>query len=211
MAITVFNYTTQTETTFAVGQTLQVYTASYQIMSDIWGQALKADYWDDAEAMVKTVTIDIWEYSRSEIKGSAVEDATPAVLEKVAAYYYDRALQDAIRAAEAAAQTIQKGSKVTVVKGRQGKGVTGKVVVQIDRPYAMGYKSVMREKVGIATSEVMVKVTAANGRVYDNYQDVVWAWAMNCQLVEVPEINMEEVKERAQAEAEYRVGRYAKA
>jgi hypothetical protein len=69
----------------------------------------------------------------------------------------------------------------------------------------MGYRSTVEDKLGIATSEVKIKVPAANGRVYDNYRDVVWVWARNCELVEVPEIDLESVKERARNAAQYEV------
>jgi hypothetical protein len=89
--------------------------------------------------------------------------------------------------------------------------VTGKVVVQIQRAYGMGWKSEMRTKVGIATSEEKIMVPAANGKVYENYKDITWAWVMNCELVEVPEIDMESVKERAQNACESKLLAFKKA
>jgi hypothetical protein len=69
----------------------------------------------------------------------------------------------------------------------------------------------MATKVGIATSDEKVQVAASNGRVYENYKDVTWAWAMNCELVEVPEIDLQSAKERARDKAKYEYQRIYKA
>jgi len=183
-------------TTFAEGATLKVQYKTYRIMSDVWEDGLYAEYWDEAEGRVKTAD---WIDSGSKV------DATPEVMAKVKSFYYKRAYAEAKAKAEEEAQCIVKGSIVKVARGRASKGVQGKVVVSIDRPYQMGWKSVMAQKVGIATSDVMVKVPAANGRVYDNYRDMVWAWARNVDLVEVPDIDMKEVEERARTVSEWKV------
>lgn len=193
---------TSTEETIAVGATLRVYQETIQVMSDEWVLATMASYWDDVAGSVKT---QIW------VKTGTKVDATPEVLEKVKKFLYENAFEDALEKAKYDALQINKGNTVKVVKGRQGKGVTGKVVVQILRPYAVGWKSVMRTKVGIATSEEKVMVPAANGKVYENYKDITWAWAMNCELVEVPEIDMESVKERAQNACESKLLAFKKA
>jgi hypothetical protein len=191
-----------TQQTFAVGATLRVYDDYIRVMSDEWALATMATYWDDAAGKIKTMT---W------CKAGTKVDATPEVLEKVEKFLYENALQEAIEKAKDEALLIGKGDTVKVVKGRQGKGVTGKVVVQIQRAYGMGWKSEMRTKVGIATSEEKIMVPAANGKVYENYKDITWAWAMNCELVEVPEIDMESVKERAQNACESKFLAFKKA
>jgi hypothetical protein len=162
-------------------------------MSDIWEMTTLATYWDEALGRLQTVE---W------VKTAQV-DATPEVLEKVKAYLYQLELDRAIAQAKNEAARIGKGSVVKVVKGRNGKGTVGQVVVTIERPYQTGWRSSMATKLGIATSDVKVKVAAANGKVYENYKDVTWAWAMNCELVQVPEINLEEAKERARNAAGY--------
>ena len=191
-----------TQQTFAVGATLRVYNDYIRVMSDEWALATMATYWDDVAGKIKTAT---W------CKAGTKVDATPEVLEKVEKFLYENALQEAIEKAKDEALVIGKGDTVKVVKGRQGKGVTGKVVVQIQRAYGMGWKSEMRTKVGIATSEEKIMVPAANGKVYENYKDITWAWVMNCELVEVPEIDMESVKERAQNACESKLLAFKKA
>ena len=188
--------TEKVTSTFAEGATLKVQYKSYQVMSDVWEQGLYAEYWDEATQSVKTAD---W------INAGSKVDATPEVMAKVKNFYYERALAEAKAKAEEEARCIVKGSVVKVARGRASKGVQGKVVVSIDRPYQMGWKSVMAQKVAIATSDVMIKVPAANGRVYDNYRDVVWAWARNVELVEIPAIDMKEVEERARTVSEWKV------
>ena len=183
-----------TETvTVGEGATLKVWRDSIQVMSDMWEMGTLATYWDETEGRLQTIQ---W------VKEGKV-DATPEVLAKVNQRLYDVALESAIAQAKREARTIVKGSVVKVVKGRGDKGTVGKVVVSIERPYRMGYRATQATKLGIATSDVKVKVAAANGKVYENYKDVTWAWAMNCELVQVPEINLEEAKERARNAAGY--------
>lgn len=203
MAITYTVETYNTETrkydrsvmTVAVGCTLKSWNGSVPVMFDEWASATFASYWDEADQSVKTM---------SQVD-KVVVDATPEVMAKVKNFYYEQALAEAKAKAEEEARCIVKGSVVKVARGRASKGVQGKVVVSIDRPYQMGWKSVMAQKVAIATSDVMIKVPAANGRVYDNYRDVVWAWARNVELVEIPEIDMKEVEERARTVSEWKV------
>lgn len=187
--------------TIAEGATLKVWRDSIQVMSDVWEMGTLATYWDEALGRIQTIQ---W------VKTAEV-DATPEVLAKVKSYLYQLELERAIAEAEYDAARIGKGSVVKVVKGRQGKGTVGKVVVAIERPYQMGWKSSMATKLGIATSDVTVKVAASNGRVYENYKDVTWAWAMNCELVEVPEIDLQSAKERARDKAKYEYQRIYKA
>lgn len=175
--------------TDGVGATLRVYRESVQVMSDVWEMATVADYWDPAEGKVRKA---YWV-----IEGSV--DATPDVIAEVKKYCYSRAFDKVYFQARDEAETVKKGSTVKVTSGRSGKGLVGTVVVEILRPYKMGWRSVMLPKLGIATSDVKVKVAASNGKVYENYRDITWVWRRNCELVNVPEINIQEVKERAEA------------
>jgi hypothetical protein len=193
-------YVTET-VTIAEGATLKVWRDSIQVMSDVWEMGTLATYWDEALGRIQTIQ---W------VKTAAV-DATPEVLAKVKSYLYQLELERAIAQAKKEAARIVKGSKVKVVKGRQGKGTVGKVVVAIERPYQMGWKSSMATKLGIATSDEKVEVAAANGRVYENYKDVTWSWAMNCELVEVPEIDLQSAQESARVKAKYEYQRIYKA
>ena len=185
--------------TFGVGSTVRVWSDYAQVWSDQWAQTTFASYWDnDLEALQTLEFID-----------SAEVDATPEVLEKVKAKLYALALDKALEDAKAKALEIEDGSMVEVKKGRQSKGVIGKVVVKIVRPYRMGYRSTAMTKLGIATSEAKVKVAGRNGKIYENYKDVVWAWVCNCELLQVPDIDMEEVKDRAKTQAQYQFDRVA--
>jgi hypothetical protein len=90
-----------------------------------------------------------------------------------------------------------KDRVVKIVRGRTNKGTVGRTVVVITRPYRMGYKSIMKVKLGIATSPVMIDVTMPNGRVFKNHRDMVWVWAQNCE-VEVPDaIDIEKIRATA--------------
>lgn len=182
------------DVTLAEGATLKVWQGSIQVMSDVWEMTTYATYWDQAQERLLT---------QSWVKTAEV-DATPEVLEKVKAYLYQLELQKAVEQAQKVAMTIGKDSVVKVVKGRQGKGTVGKVVVTMERPYQMGWKSSAATKLGIATSDEKVEVAGRNGKVYENYKDVTWAWAMNCELVEVAEIDLKEAQERARNGAEWK-------
>jgi hypothetical protein len=48
--------------------------------------------------------------------------------------------------------------------------------------YGMGYRAVMRDKLGIALDDEKVTVER-NGRVYENYKNMIWVWAHNCEVV----------------------------
>lgn len=177
-----------TERTFAEGCVLKVFNASVQVMFDEWAQALHATYWDEEKQQIRTV---------AEVKSANV-DATPEIKEKVKQFLYNRAVAEATEKLNEQALEIQKGSVVKVVKGRTDKGAVGTVVAKISRPYKMGWQSTMRTKLGIATSDRKVKVPAANGKVYENFADMVWVWAMNTELVNVPAVSQKDIEEVAQ-------------
>lgn len=206
MAITYTTETYNTETrkydretkTIAVGATLKTWNGTIQIMSDEWASTTYASYWDEAEQRIKQIC---------EVSSVTV-DATPEVMAKVKNFLYNRAYQKALSEAQNEAARITKDSIVKVARGRSSKGVEGKVVVAIQKPYQTGWRSNLELKLGIATSDVKIKVPAANGRVYENYRDMVWAWARNCDLVVVPEIDLESVKERASNATEYEIREY---
>jgi hypothetical protein len=206
MAITFVtgNYNTETrkydrETkTIAVGATLNTWKGTIQVMSDEWAMTTYASYWDETAQCIRQI---------AEV-ASVTVDVTPEVMVKVKDFVYGRAYENALAQAQKEAARILKDSIVKVARGRISKGIEGKVAVAIQRPYGMGYRSTVETKLGIATSDVKVKVPAANGKVYENYRDMVWVWARNCDLVEVPEIDLEEVKERASSATEYQLRDY---
>jgi hypothetical protein len=184
--------------TFAHGKTLSVGTRTVQIMSDVWGTAKEATYWDDASAQPKTVTLDICDYRYEHgDKVHAEVDATEEVYAALRAHLFQKALAERLAQAERVANEIKKDSTVEIVSGRQGKGTKGRVVVAIERPYNMGWKSSTCTKLGIATSDRKVKVAGRNGKVYENYAEVVWAWIHNCKLIDVPAVDTKEAEDFA--------------
>lgn len=189
-----------TTTTFAEGCVLRVWTGTVQVMSDIWESAIHAEYWDEASQSVKT---DCW------LNNDTKVDATAEVKAKAEAWLYNRSYGFALAKRTAEAQNeaarIIKGARVKVVSGRSAKGLEGLVAVIIQRHYGMGYRASLENKLAIAKSDVKVKVAAANGRVYENYRDIEWVWARNCERVDTPAIDVKEIEERARNEATYEV------
>ena len=206
MAITYVIETYNTETkkydretkTIAVGATLDTWNGSIRIMFDEWASTTYASYWDEAEQCIKQIA----EVSKVTI------DATPEVMAKVKNFIYEREYVKALSDAQSEAERIVKDSIVKVARGRSSKGTEGKVVVTLQKPYQTGYRANLELKLGIATSDVKINVAAANGKVYENYRDIVWVWARNCDLVVVPEIDLEAVKERASSVTEGKLRSY---
>jgi hypothetical protein len=180
--------------TIAEGATLKVWSGSIQVMSDVWEMTTYARYWDANAQMIK----------ETPYVHKATVDATPEVLEQVKKFLLKNATDKALNDARNEAARIVKGSRVRVAKGRTDRGVEGTVVVEIMRPYGIGYRASMMRKLGIATSDVKVPYKAANGRTYDNYRDMVWVWAHNVELVETPEIDLHEVTRIAQDTAKWK-------
>lgn len=190
---------------FAHGCVIATGSRTTQIMSDVWDTEIYAMYWDEDSQSVKSQYLYLaYESGEWERKSNATVDATPEVWEKVRNYYYNRYLEKGVSAADREAQTIRKESIVKVTGGRQNKGAEGKVVVAIERPYGMGYRSVMMYKYGIATSDVMVD-KMVNGRVYKNHRDIVWAWARNCELAVVPSYDIKPLEKLAMNSANRKV------
>lgn len=198
MAFTVesstYNYEThrydKTKVTKGQGTTLRKYYRDVQIMSDVWESALHVSYFDTESQSIKT---DFW-----------VKDVTIDATEEVKVLAREslrKSFEEVIRLRmEDEARVIVKESRVKVTSGRTGKGTVGKVVAIIERPYGMGYRSSLENKLGIATSDVMVDVPARNGKVYKNYRDVVWVWARNCDLIEVPKVDMDDLRQLVESE-----------
>ena len=190
---------------FAHGCVISVGSRTAQIMSDIWDTEYYAEYWDDNANMVKTIGLYCANESGEWYRKSWAEvDATDEVWAKVEKFWYDREYSRRENDALKEAQTIRKDSLVKVTGGRFNKGESGKVVVVIQRPYGMGYRSYMADKLGIATSDVMVD-KIVKGRVYKNYRDVVWAWARNCELTVTPDIDTAKIVEFCTEFAKYKV------
>jgi hypothetical protein len=170
-----------------VGTTLKVWHDYIQVMSDEWASTTFASYWDELTGSIKT----------SAYAMQATVDVTEETKAAVSQFILKNAVKRATETEEEETKKVTKGSVVKVLKGRESVGATGMVVAIIERPYRAGYRSSMENKYGIALTEEKILVTAANGKTYENYKDVVWVWGRNCELVTVPEVDTQKVFERA--------------
>lgn len=173
-----------------VGRSLYVASETVRVMSDVWEDGLfMYSVRDDG-----TLARDSIEFytDKPEDKPVWEIDADETAFELY------RAKQEADRYETLVANTkaelanpAVKGRVVKVTKGRNTpKGVVGKVVVIIERPYGMGYHSSMRKKLGIATSPKMVEKVMPNGKVFMNHADMVWVWAHNCEVEKPQEADL---------------------
>lgn len=181
----------------------EYYDHNYRIMSDVWGAAHYAVVWDAVNNRPETLLLRVRDYDWD--TDARVEvDATPDIVMAYHNYEYNRVYKrqfsEMKASAESDARVIRKGDVVKVVRGRNGKGVQGKVVVKMEARYGMGYHSSMEWKLGIATSEEKVKVVR-NGKVYENYKDISWVWARNAEKVSVPAVDLEPIREASTAAA----------
>lgn len=189
-----------TETTWAGYVLKKTHDTSYRIMSDIWGSADWATVWDEKSNGPKTLLVNVYDmnpegWHPTEI----VVDATEEVKAKYRDWMINREFQNLVGSAEIAAKEIQKECIARVVKGRNGKGTVGKVVVVMDAMYNAGYyHSRVEKKLAIATSDVKVKKALRSGKVAEVYQDVVWAWARNCERVDIAPVDKEALLQQAQ-------------
>jgi hypothetical protein len=167
--------------TIHVGRSLYVANETVQIMSDVWDtETFLYSIRDDG-----TLSRDCVQYCESNAEQPTYEiDATPEAFELHRAYCEARQYETLVANTNAEyANPAHKGRVVKVTKGRNTpKGLVGKVVVIIERPYGMGYRSVMRKKLGIATSAKMVDKVMPNGKVFQNHAEMVWVWAHNCEV-----------------------------
>lgn len=171
---------------------------SYRIMSDVWGSADFALVWDEASASPKHILVNVYDMNPESWRPVAIEeDASEEVKAKYLNWKINLEYQKLLAAEESHNNQIQKGVIAKVVKGRNGKGTIGPVVVMMDATYGMGYRASVEKKLAIATSDVKVKKALRNGKVAEVYQDVVWVWARNCQRVDVPQVDKEAVLQRA--------------
>lgn len=187
------------------GLTLKVeHDRNYRIMSDVWGSADWATVWDEATASPRKILVNVYDMQGPDWKPIQITvDATDEIREKYKQWMINVEYQKLLNAEESFNNQIQKGVIAKVVKGKNGKGTVGPVVVMMDATYGMGWRSSVEKKLAIATSDVKVKKALRNGKVADVYRDVVWVWARNCQRVDVPEIN----QHMLWLEAEKRVAR----
>lgn len=173
---------------------------SYRIMSDVWGTADFALVWDEASASPKQVLVNVYDMQGAGYVPTKIEvDATPEAREKYTQWLINVRFNQLVNDAENEVRAIEKGSIAKVVKGRNAKGTQGKVVVKMQARYGMGWKSSIQNKLGIATSDVMIKKALSNGKVVDAHRDMVWVWAHNCERVDVAQIDKDKILEQAKA------------
>jgi hypothetical protein len=171
---------------------------SYRIMSDIWGTADYAYVWDEATASPKMVLVNVYDMNPSDWKPTRIEvDATDEVRAKFLNWRTKIEFETLLGTEEQRVRQIEKGAVAKVVKGKNGKGTIGPVVVAMNAIYGMGWRSSQELKVAIATSDVKVKKALRNGKVAEVYQDVVWAWARNVVRVDIAKIDREALQKQA--------------
>jgi len=176
-----------------------VHDQSYRIMSDVWGSADWATVWDEATASPKTVLVNVYDMQGPDWKPVQITvDATDEIREKYKHWLINVQYERLLEMEEARVHQIEKGCIAEVVRGKNGKGTVGPVVVKMDATYGMGYRSSVEPKLAIATSDVKVKKALRSGKVAEVYQDVVWVWARNCQRVDVPQIDKDALLQTAQ-------------
>lgn len=163
---------------------------NYQIMSDVWGSADWATVWDEATASPKKILVNVYDMQPSGWNPVQITvDATDEIREKYKQWLINLEYNRLLDLEQNRVREIEKGAIAKVVSGKTGKGTVGKVVVVMNATYGMGWRSVSMQKYAIATSDVKVMKPLRSGKVVEVYQDVVWAWAKNCQRVDIAEIN----------------------
>lgn len=191
-------YVTETITDAFKGAVIKAYSDYVQVMSDIWENMEHVVVWDEAQGKAQTF-----------MNPAAYEvDATPEVTAKYLAWLgkvkFDAEYELQVRAKTQEALKPVKGDKVKVVSGRnKAPSVTEyyPIVISIERPYKVGWKSVMKRKFALALSDKMGPKIGANGKTYQSYLDLLWVWEHNVELQ--PEIVAERTKEAEKAAWEH--------
>ena len=183
--------------TIGVGTTIYTQANSERIMSDVWEWITSVYYWDPATGSVKSMWL-------GEETKYTIDCDFATIADEVRRAFYLRNLKYHTEKAERAAEIPDKGRTVKVVRGKTAKGVEGKVVVTIERPYGMGYRTSIETKLGIALDDEMTTYVAKNGKTYPTHKNMVWVWARNCEVVN-PEIDVTEVERRAMCDTDREV------
>ena len=175
---------------------------NYRIMSDVWGSADWATVWDEATTSPKQILVNVYDMNGPDWKPVQITvDATDEIREKYKHWMINVQYERLLEMEQTRVHQIEKGAIAKIVKGRNGKGTVGPVVVAMTAIYGMGWRSSQELKVAIATSDVKVKKALRNGKVAEVYQDVVWAWARNVQRVDIAQIDKEALWKEAQERA----------
>lgn len=184
-------------TVVGVGTTLYTQANSERIMSDVWEWITSVYYWDAETGTIKSMWLgEGVEYTIDCEFDSIKEDFRRAV--------FHRNYKHRMEKAEQIANIPDRGRTVRVVRGKTSKGVVGKVVVAIERPYSMGWQSRLEMKLGIALDDEMTTYTAKNGKQYPTHKNMVWVWARNCEVVN-PEVDVETATQYALSDTDREV------
>ncbi len=175
--------------TLGVGTTLYTQANSERIMSDIWEWITSVYYWDADAGAIKSVWL-------GEETTYTIDCDFETVAEDVRKAFFDRNFKRQLSLASDEAEVPTKGRTVRVVRGKTSKGSEGKVVVAIERPYGMGYRTSYEMKLGIALDDEMTTYVAKNGKTYPTHKNMIWVWARNCEVIN-PEVDIEDVTYRA--------------
>ena len=194
-----YNYETKTDEvkTYGVGTTLYTTMESVQVMSDVWDYVPCAYYEDNGRVTRMFV---------GEKDTVTIDANIDAVCERVFARAKEDAANEIRRAAEIESERVDvKDRVIKVVRGRNSKGAVGKVVFIKEMYYAMGYNGRVEPKLCVALDDTMVQVRAANGKIYNNYANVIWVWARNCEVV-TPLVNLYGLDQKSSELAQCAVG-----
>lgn len=187
------------EQTRYVGRSLFARRQTVQVMSDIWEEHLVLHSVAEDGHIVENSVAGGYDFAGKELPFEI--DANDQAFEDYRAYREEFHFNTLKSKADADAENPAIRDKVVkVVKGRRAKGTIGKVVVVMERPYNMGWQSVMKLKLGIATSPRKVKVVR-NGREYENCADMEWVWAQNCEVEKVATPDYDAIRKEAQERA----------
>lgn len=190
-----------------VGSTCYIRNESVQVMSDIWEYVPTAHSIDENGRMATTY---LWgdRWAGGEDKKPSHEvlvDVTEESYQRFWQYVKTSTMEKLWAEAESKSLVPHvKGRTVRVSRGRTHKDVVGKVVVVMEATYHAGYRSSNEYKLGIATSDRKIKVMR-NGREFENYADVVWVWARNCEVVNPVVPAIESFAEEATKTADFRL------
>lgn len=165
-----------------VGRSLFARRETVQVMSDIWEDHLVVHSIDE-KGYIRKTSVCGW-YGQLPEDGieyelDVTEEAYTDYRNQRARFHFNRIMDHAINEAY---DTTVKDRVVQIVRGRNGKGQVGRVVVVMEGYYNAGpYNGRDAYKLGIALSPEKV-IVEKNGREYENYKDVVWAWHFNCKV-----------------------------
>ena len=175
--------------TLGVGTTLYTQANSERIMSDVWECITSVYYWDANAGAIKSMWL-------GEETTYTIDCDFATIADDVRKAIFDRNFKRQLSMASDEAEVPTKGRVVRVVRGKTSKGSEGKVVVAIERPYGMGYRTSYEMKLGIALDDEMTTYVAKNGKTYPTHKNMIWVWARNCEVIN-PEVDIEDVTYRA--------------